>query len=382
MTSYVLVYNGPGASEACVEEVVKSLSSFLSHKYDVKLVGPDVIANEPWEEYTQCVVFPGGRDLPYCSKLNGHCNRRIREFVEKGGSYLGFCAGAYYGSSRVEFEVGTPNEVIGDRELQLFCGVAKGSAYPGYRYSSEEYARAARVDSMEFGSLYVYFNGGCFFEGAKSAPNTEVLAEYADLQETAIVKCSVGHGKAILSGVHVEFNPKDMDVTDQYLKAIIPYISQTNPKRMGLLHSLLKQLGLDVKEPGEIENENTDLSPLILSSCSSELMDEFTSMISKLCDEETTFIRSPGFHFVENESSVLKPTSESYVPVYVKNGPKKVYGSFDKDVYFSKLEGDMGRVLLYGNAVSSTQTLLEKYGFWIFCGALLFFSVVIWWCRV
>jgi glutamine amidotransferase-like uncharacterized protein len=54
------------------------------------------------------------------------------EFVElAGGSYLGLCAGAYYGSSRVVFEPGTPLEVIGDRELAFFPGIARGAAYPG-----------------------------------------------------------------------------------------------------------------------------------------------------------------------------------------------------------------------------------------------------------
>ena len=39
------------------------------------------------------IVFPGGADSPYQEKLQGEGNRVIRQFVEEGGWYLGFCAG-------------------------------------------------------------------------------------------------------------------------------------------------------------------------------------------------------------------------------------------------------------------------------------------------
>lgn len=55
----------------------------------------------------------------------------LAEFVEAGGSYLGFCAGAYFAASRVEFEVGTSMEVTGERQLAFFPGVARGSVVQG-----------------------------------------------------------------------------------------------------------------------------------------------------------------------------------------------------------------------------------------------------------
>ena len=38
------------------------------------------------------LVMPGGADLGYCRTLNGAGNRRIEQFVRRGGAYLGFCA--------------------------------------------------------------------------------------------------------------------------------------------------------------------------------------------------------------------------------------------------------------------------------------------------
>lgn len=58
--------------------------------------------------------------MGYCRSLNGEGNRRIDQYVRRGGSYLGLCAGGYYGSSKCEFEVGNKVlEVVGARELGM-----------------------------------------------------------------------------------------------------------------------------------------------------------------------------------------------------------------------------------------------------------------------
>jgi len=51
-------------------------------------------------------------------------------FIRMGGTYVGLCAGAYFGASNVVFEPNTPLEVIGERPLKLIDGVAYGTLYP------------------------------------------------------------------------------------------------------------------------------------------------------------------------------------------------------------------------------------------------------------
>lgn len=167
--------------------------------------------------------MPGGADLGYCRVLNGQGNRIITQYVRSGGRYLGFCAGAYYGSGMCEFEVGNkPLEVIGSRELGFFPGTCRGSVFRGFAYHSERGARAARlvVNREAFpapGSMpesaHSYFNGGGLFVDAPSLADkgVEILASYeghVDVEpgsgRAAIVYRKVGQGAVALSGAHPE----------------------------------------------------------------------------------------------------------------------------------------------------------------------------------
>jgi len=192
-----------------------------------------------WEASTALVVMPGGRDLPYLRRLGGQGNRRLRQFVEQGGAYLGLCAGGYYGAARVAFEVGGPLEVVGPRELGFYPGTASGPAYGKnqFDYKSEAGARAARIIHLPTGKrASVYFNGGCAFLG----PQEQAVAHYADLPGTpaAIVHCRVGLGHALLSGVHLEANPWRLSSPQPWLQEL----RATDPHRRTLLRTLLQPL--------------------------------------------------------------------------------------------------------------------------------------------
>ena len=203
---------------------VWTLRRLLSPNYAVSSVMSDTLIKEPWTASCALLVIPGGADLGYCQSLNGEGNRRIRQYVNRGGSYLGFCAGGYYGSKRCEFEVGKGKmEVVGDRELAFFPDVCRGLAYPGFVYNSEAGARAinlrmnkeALADSQhDLESCFkCYYNGGgVFVNGEKYADRgVEVLASYTDSLSVdsgkgsaAIIYSKVGEGNVVLTGPHPE----------------------------------------------------------------------------------------------------------------------------------------------------------------------------------
>lgn len=198
-----------------------SLRRLLSPNYAVIPISESVILKEPWSATCALLVFPGGGDLGYCRVLNGAGNRRIAEFVRRGGSYLGLCAGGYYGSKRCEFEVGNKSlEVTGPRELGFFPGTCRGGAFKGFEYHSENGARAVTLklaketfkDKLP-DEVTHYYNGGGVYVDAKSLEGQKVtvLAEYADELDVdggdgkaATVLCEIGEGKVILCGTHPE----------------------------------------------------------------------------------------------------------------------------------------------------------------------------------
>ncbi|KAF6259598.1 biotin-protein ligase [Scenedesmus sp. NREL 46B-D3] len=106
---------------------------------------PAELLDGSWTSEAALLVMPGGADMPYCNRLNGRGNSLIKSFVHSGGSYLGLCAGAYYACSHVRFEEGSRLQVVGDRELAFFPGIACGAAYPGFDYQTEAGAVAADI---------------------------------------------------------------------------------------------------------------------------------------------------------------------------------------------------------------------------------------------
>ena len=215
--------SGNGSTVESVRHAFYSLRRLLSSNYAVIPVTSESIIKEPWTTSCALLVFPGGADLGYCRSLNGEGNRKIRQYVQRGGSYFGFCAGGYYGSSRCEFEVGNGKlEVVGNRELGFFPGICRGCAYPGFVYHSEEGARAtelkvnktALAEDLVPDTFRSYYNGGGVFVDANLYRDrgVEVLAEFTKAiavdggdSSAAVVYCKVGDGAALLTSPHPEY---------------------------------------------------------------------------------------------------------------------------------------------------------------------------------
>lgn len=238
----VFIYSGPGVSKESLEQTSAAFSN-VSINYRVESIIPQQVIEDEWEEKAVLFVLPGGSDLPYVKFLNGKGNKKLRNYVEAGGAFLGICAGSYYAGNYVDFAKGSAIEVRGERELALFPGTVRGPLLCDYVYGSHQGARAAKIYST-FGDkdeYTVFYNGGGYFE--IPAGNTHVLATYdRDKAYPAIIECSYGKGVVILSGVHIEYDFQRLDSTDACLKNIIPMLEEGNSKRLFLLRDLLQRL--------------------------------------------------------------------------------------------------------------------------------------------
>ncbi|KAG6151257.1 hypothetical protein E4U11_007961 [Claviceps purpurea] len=415
----VLVYTGTGTTTESVRQCIDSFRRLLSPNYAVIPISESVLLKEPWQPTCALLVIPGGADLGYCRVLNGPGNRLISDYVRRGGAYLGLCAGAYYGSGRCEFEVGNkPLEVVGSRELAFFPGTCRGGAFRGFEYHSEKGARAAilRVakDSFEeklADTFASYYNGGGVFVDATTVTGrkVEVLASYQDDLDVdgghgkaALVLCHVGEGLAMLSGTHPEFAPANLSPQPgipEYAD-LIRTLQEHDEARLAFLRACLRKLGLEVSAA---ENASVPiLSSIHLTAVHgshvSELLYSWAPVIEGEGDDE--YIRGEGdtfrIHSDQNGLTVrdLKalrglPADDDHddaagetagildysavtkvIVAHEKDLPTtEMTPRFDHKVYFANLarfqlmeEGaeSWGNVLMYGDVVTSTNSLLER----------------------
>lgn len=378
----VLVYSSAGVSAASLAHTLTFLRAFLSTTYDIQPVTPRTLLSAPWQASCALLVFPGGRDLPWVHDLGGEANRKIREWVSLGGRYLGICAGAYFASSRVEFELGTPLEVVGHRELEFFPGTCRGTVFPGFSYSSEAGARVVSlsVDRRAFKehwvgsptSVKVWYNGGGAFiiEEGQISHGVTVLGRYEGEERVeglvAGVLCQVGEGKAVLWATHPES----------------PLPSSASPSdeeaRQQLLRTTLALLDLNVSP---LPTSPPELSAIYVTSCeagSMKYLFEELRKRSRAGNEVGAISDRVDKFFVYAEGDQILPfppqpsIGEDMPPpppqptnlVLCRSGlpHASLTPLFHISNYFDSLPSasSFGKLLMYGEVVTSTQTLLDK----------------------
>lgn len=245
----ILIYNDHGACPCSVQSLMSALKQeSLHHKYEIVYADRHIIKKNDWSKETKLLIFPGGRDIPYHRALKGDSNKNIVDFVENGGAFLGICAGAYYGCASIEFEKGNPLEVIDNRELKFFPGKGQGPAYGlgQFTYHGEGGSRIASLLLKDASASIFssYYKGGCAFAGAEDCSEISTIAHYSDIenQPAAIVQCSVGKGRAILSGVHPEYSAYSPSIESSISEPLLSELKLIEPQRRKLFQEILARL--------------------------------------------------------------------------------------------------------------------------------------------
>ncbi|KAK6501055.1 biotin holocarboxylase synthetase [Arthrobotrys musiformis] len=400
----VLVYSGPGTSVESVRQCIETLRCLLTPHYAIAPISADAITKEPWVSTCALLCLPGGADLGYCKALNGTGTRILKQYVRRGGKYLGFCAGAYFASARIEFEKGNLSmEVTGNRELGFFPGLCRGAAFKGFQYNSEAGARFCRLDVatklLNMGApdnFRSYYNGGGVFLDADRLVDQgiEVLAKYQDKLDiaeeggnAAVVGCRVGAGYAVLVGAHPEFvtgTPERLQLI-QYENSGFPTEWQSNEERRRLFMSaILKYLGLrsnnsavltspllsDLHLSGSRPREITRL----LGSLKSPTRPEGDPVASIFIEAETTAFLLEGHGITPQQLIPRSRAGDDYPTIRVKTYEDDPPGD-DETPYFSTLtyfqhlrsyQGQStknlsyGSPLLYGELMTSTNSIIDR----------------------
>lgn len=234
------VYNGPGVARTSFEALY-ALSVSIFGKASTSSISPQCIRRGEWVDKTALLIVPGGRDIPYLKALGVQGAKNIHDFVKCGGKYVGVCAGAYFASSSIEFEMGTPYEVYGKRPLGFFQGIAKGTLFEKpFSYEAFDHISAPSI-RIHDEVIPLFYGGGCFFEGS-STPHDKVLGYYQKGGQPAIIETKYGEGKSLLSGVHFEYAPsflEKMPLSTDVVSALIEHDRQRTDLAQNLLKGLM-----------------------------------------------------------------------------------------------------------------------------------------------
>jgi glutamine amidotransferase-like uncharacterized protein len=246
----IILYADQGVDGESLNHLTFTLKEMLgtSH-YSLQKMDAKTLIEEPWEKQASLLIIPGGRDIFYHSLLNGRGTDKIRSFIEKGGKYLGICAGAYFACKSIEFEKGGLLEICASRSLQFFPGVAVGPVYGLNKFSYEngQGAEAAKI-SWKNENCHIYFNGGCTFVAEKQFPGVKTISRYLDLagHPPSMLEIEIGKGLVFLSGVHFEYSTKLLKKRDRSFSRLYPLLSQSEMKRKIVFKEIMNSLGIEL----------------------------------------------------------------------------------------------------------------------------------------
>lgn len=212
------VYVGRGVSAPSAMAVVRRLDE---RKHAPRLLFESDMTADGLKGL-DAIVVPGGWAPSELSGMAQAGQAALADFVQKGGGYLGICAGGYVPCFDVVWEgVRYPYPM----------GLAKGTAtgpvpdlVPWPQAQSVQLTLAGRK------TMALYAGGASYtIQGAT------ILARYPN-RSTAAVEVRHGKGRLVLTGAHVEFDgEKDADLLDGWATGVQPGDAK-------LFHALLKRV--------------------------------------------------------------------------------------------------------------------------------------------
>ncbi|MBI4924593.1 MAG: hypothetical protein HY843_01600 [Bdellovibrio sp.] len=178
-----LIYSGPGV---CEENCTKA-AAHVVQKERFKI---DLVNNENFVllEKAKLWVQPGGDAVVVAKALKPKKLTALKTFIKNGGSYLGFCAGAFLADHKVD-------DALTIDGLGLIPGVTKD-------YFPEGKKTGIFPVLWENQMHYLYFEDGGYFDLIENNA-VKVIAKYMD-GKTAAIFFPYEKGKVALSFPHPE----------------------------------------------------------------------------------------------------------------------------------------------------------------------------------
>jgi hypothetical protein len=113
----VAIYTDAGAPDGekgGPNNVIHCLGMVHADRYAITKIKGDDVRGGALDKF-DVAVFPGGSGSGQAKSLRAEGRAKVREFVRRGGGYLGICGGAYLGTSYYDWSLNIVNAMVVDR---------------------------------------------------------------------------------------------------------------------------------------------------------------------------------------------------------------------------------------------------------------------------
>ena len=203
MKDKLYIYDGYGTLK--YGSTLQWLNRHVSEIAIKRIVPKDIIDNQILQKNPpKAIIFPGGDFWCYNIHLAEKGREAIRNYVALGGTYYGFCAGAYYASEKVDYTEPGKTARLSQKhgQLGLFEGTAVGRVIDFNSDGNLKYL--AKISYGENKNAGVFYFKGPYFRSSEEK-GVDVLADFeGKTNYPAVIKTNFGKGKVVLSSVHPE----------------------------------------------------------------------------------------------------------------------------------------------------------------------------------
>lgn len=266
------------------------------------------------------LCFPGGYAYNYKINLTNKTIDNIRNYVAKGGSYIGICAGAYFASSNVVWE--------GEEypySLSLFKGKAVGSihsiaAWDNYSMTKIIINKKNKIIQSSQDSLTTLYYGGPYFVSNETKFDTiAIWDEYNGFP--AIINFNYELGKVLLIGAHLEIEEDDYRDSTSFAQELNDEESDWE-----FLNTIVKWvLNTETSvDKSYIANNNLVISPNPASDYIEINIERFTSL-QKFCTSEIQIYNTFGECVLTTPSLLDTPSEQGNVRIDISHLPAGLY---------------------------------------------------------
>ncbi|KAL1939447.1 hypothetical protein VTO73DRAFT_10003 [Trametes versicolor] len=408
----VLVYSGPATSPPSLSHTLSTLRAILLPHYAVQLVAPQTLAAHPWAATCALLVFPAF--LPTATSPGAvppPAATAVQKYTERGGKVLilGSDVRVHESKARVSLAAGIESVTLadtglltltdGESRLNFSASASKGSTLD----AAGEPATLTMPDGVAVGPLLRVPGGQVDLTDVTGTEGLSVLARYgsSDARTAAGIQTRIGDGAAAFWSTHLEYSTREEIASSILTKssALTPdELAKAEDGRIRVLRDTLAGLGLTLPAQGSGVARPTaqvligaPWRPAVVSSVLKEL--EAPDLLTvgekghEFKDSNDTFIIHPAsaaadVFGVDQAKRYPSEDSATWNPKHIvvfegRDLPaRELVPRFDLEAYYAALEDarkkqeytssytdegwGMGEALLYGEVVTSTQTMLDK----------------------